>query len=437
LLPLRGQRRPGPADLGDKIKTGLAKPNAVIQGLSRDLGALVSDGQKQVEELARKVEGLDLSNAIPDAKLFGVLPLRDLLGTLAKGQLPTVNLIQLPDHWEHVWDWNTPLKSTDLWIVKFDAGEVTQQHLVLNNRAGRPAHDPAPGSSPDSGRGVGTCTTLHHRDAGRHATYRVVRRWQRKRRGGTHWPRHDPRSDIDAGSDHLPIRSANGERCRSGSRGRGTYYQEGTFLRFYTHRHEFVEQPIAFDPQGPPSAEQITVAFDHPVDIKGRRVDYVVELAGRHRKYLRPFAGTRSADKSASAPFPTPGDPLRCRYQMPRISPPRSVDVRVYLRRPWHGSGPEALGVIVAPSILNTVRQPGPTQPNVVADDGGVFNFARPPEGNGTLTPGIPCDSCARTRPRVAMGLRPGLGRGGAAAADYRPLPGPPSARGVRIPRGI
>jgi hypothetical protein len=141
--------------VADQIKTGLAKPNAVIQGLSRELGALVSNGRSKVEELARNVKNLDLSSAIPDAKLFGVLPLRDVLGTLLRGQVPTVNLIQLPDHWEHVWDWNTPLKSTSVWIIRFDAGDTKDKRrasrirLVLRTRIDLPkAQQLATGSMP-------------------------------------------------------------------------------------------------------------------------------------------------------------------------------------------------------------------------------------------------------------------------------------------------
>jgi hypothetical protein len=217
----------------------------------------------------------------------------------------------------------------------------------------------------------------------------------------------------------------------------GTNYGDGTYLRFYTNRYDFPEQSIAFKPDGPPPAEQIRLTLVHPLDTRGRPVDYVVELAGRFRKYLLPFAGTKNPTGGETV-FPPPGDPRRIRFRVPRVTPPRGVDfvsmdrprkpsvaylmpsfvwvvdgkprpnlkdarkafvggklrrltvhrhtaVRVYLRRPWHGSGPETLGVAVAPAIQNTVRQPDATQRFVDPKDSGVLNVRRY-DGGGTDT---------------------------------------------------
>lgn len=99
------------AAMADRIKTGLASPQAMVAGLSRDLGALVADSKAQLLQMA----GLpaappDLVNAVPDAKLFGVIPLRELLGVLAAGEMPTINLLQTPESITHVWEWIMPLR---------------------------------------------------------------------------------------------------------------------------------------------------------------------------------------------------------------------------------------------------------------------------------------------------------------------------------------
>ena len=125
--------------MADQIKAGLARPAALVAGLSRNLGAVVADGQKTLNDLARNVSGIDLKQAIPDAKLFGVLPLRDIIQTLARGQVPTINLVNLPDHYEHVWEWTAPLNPLNLGVLKFTPhGDKVRLHITFTTRVDLP-----------------------------------------------------------------------------------------------------------------------------------------------------------------------------------------------------------------------------------------------------------------------------------------------------------
>ena len=101
--------------MADQIRCGVARPGAIIAGLSRDLGAVMGKGEDAVKDFARQFEGFkgeklqQLKDAIPDSKLFGVLPLRDLVAALSRGQVPSINLVNLPDRYEHVWTWTLPI----------------------------------------------------------------------------------------------------------------------------------------------------------------------------------------------------------------------------------------------------------------------------------------------------------------------------------------
>jgi hypothetical protein len=107
--------------LAQQIKNGIARPAAAIAGLSRELGALVSDGEGKLKELARKFKDkIDLGSALPDAKLFGVIPLRQILESLGHGQVPNINLIELPDKIERVWEWTAPVKRQEFGILTFE-----------------------------------------------------------------------------------------------------------------------------------------------------------------------------------------------------------------------------------------------------------------------------------------------------------------------------
>jgi hypothetical protein len=98
--------------MADQIKTGLAAPAAIVQGIARDVGAVVADGQKEFEDLARPASdlGIDLKGAIPDAKLFGVIPLRALVGLILKQFMPKMHLQKLPEYYEQNWEWLIPLE---------------------------------------------------------------------------------------------------------------------------------------------------------------------------------------------------------------------------------------------------------------------------------------------------------------------------------------
>jgi hypothetical protein len=125
------------AAMADNLRCGVARPAAVIAGLSRDLGALTGSGPDAISQLANQfVEsgGPDISalkNAVPDAKLFGVLPLRELvaglivgeLETLARNQLPQVTQRTLPDHFESNWQWTTKVTDRNFGFIQFKVAD--------------------------------------------------------------------------------------------------------------------------------------------------------------------------------------------------------------------------------------------------------------------------------------------------------------------------
>lgn len=93
------------------IKNGLGTPRTLIQGLSNRLGAVAAKDIDQLKALAnplqKKIE--DFKNAIPNSKLFGALDLKDLVGALAHGQLPSINLVKTPEKLSHTWKWTLPI----------------------------------------------------------------------------------------------------------------------------------------------------------------------------------------------------------------------------------------------------------------------------------------------------------------------------------------
>lgn len=109
-------------DVGGQIRNGLAKPSAVISGISRELGAVVADTADKVKDLARTDLNRfkqDLSEALPDAKLFGVIPLRKIVAEVSRGQLPDINVVELPDKITRSWTWAVPVKEQNFGILTF------------------------------------------------------------------------------------------------------------------------------------------------------------------------------------------------------------------------------------------------------------------------------------------------------------------------------
>ena len=144
--------------MADQVRSAVARPAAIVSGLSRDVGALIGDRPDAIDKLARQVSDVapnlkptfeDLKNAIPDAKLFSVLPIREIIKILAskdglasaatdfaKSQLPTINLVNLPDHFENVWEWTTPVDSKTFGILDFkvaDGGRATPVSLHISS----------------------------------------------------------------------------------------------------------------------------------------------------------------------------------------------------------------------------------------------------------------------------------------------------------------
>lgn len=109
-------------DIGGQIRNGLAKPSMVISGISRELGAVASDTLDKAKEIARKDLNKfqhDLSEAIPDAKLFGVIPLRKIVAPILRGHMPDINVIELPEKIERNWVWSGPVKEQNFGILTF------------------------------------------------------------------------------------------------------------------------------------------------------------------------------------------------------------------------------------------------------------------------------------------------------------------------------
>jgi hypothetical protein len=145
--------------MAQQVRSGLAQPAALVAGLSRDLGALSGNGPDALKNLARNVTGIDLSQAIPTAQLFGVLPLKDIIGDL-KGavpaaNIPTINLTDVPNKYVHVWQWTVPVHKLDLTLVNFipdDSGDPypVLLHLSLTTEIDRPNSVQQATNSPQS-----------------------------------------------------------------------------------------------------------------------------------------------------------------------------------------------------------------------------------------------------------------------------------------------
>jgi hypothetical protein len=135
------------AAMADKVRCAVARPAAIIAGLSRDLGALSGSGPGAIAKLANQLTSAtdlapkldDLKNAIPDAKLFSVLPLRELIaalnadtGELARNQIPAVTQATLPDHFEQVWEWTTKVASKDFGFVAFKVSDDAESQVKLH-----------------------------------------------------------------------------------------------------------------------------------------------------------------------------------------------------------------------------------------------------------------------------------------------------------------
>jgi hypothetical protein len=108
-------------ELANEVRNGLASPAVIIGGLSRELGAVAAEGKKALQDVARKIDGLDIANAIPDAKLFGVLPLRALIprNSLTKAEFPELNDLELPDRLERSMSWEVPVEYREFGILEF------------------------------------------------------------------------------------------------------------------------------------------------------------------------------------------------------------------------------------------------------------------------------------------------------------------------------
>jgi hypothetical protein len=206
----------------------------------------------------------------------------------------------------------------------------------------------------------------------------------------------------------------------------GRNYSENVRIGIYTNQYQTTEQPL---PRSLPNQRQdlCNIAFEHPLgDQRGRRVDYVVELSSRFRTFLNDKLAEDSHAECHSPAW----------KHVPRLSPPREIEltsyippvkpdvaylmpafewairtpadlaperaatyfvgrnsgrlvvrripkIRVYLHRPWHQTGIERLGVVVAPAILNTVRVPDedssssnatPSLQGTGLTDGGALN---------------------------------------------------------------
>ncbi len=98
---------------------GIASPQMIFSGISRDLGAVASASIFELTKLAQSsLQTVDLTSVLPDARIFGVLRLSDLIGAVASGSLPEVLATQFPDHIDRTWKWQVPVQSRDVGILQ-------------------------------------------------------------------------------------------------------------------------------------------------------------------------------------------------------------------------------------------------------------------------------------------------------------------------------
>jgi hypothetical protein len=219
----------------------------------------------------------------------------------------------------------------------------------------------------------------------------------------------------------------------------GQNWSNDVIIKFYTHQWSLPERPI--DPasptcvqlESPPvSGRDAPSPIWHPFsDPAGRSVDYFLTVKPRHSKYLLEVVDDAG---------PAPKDPATlARTPVPRVSPPfnlnvaatarpgaprvarllpafhwvisdgngaaadpadyfhsretgqltlaRKSAVRVYLRRPWHQTGPELLGVVLVPVIANTTRTGGDLDPARQREEGPLTIPARRPRPRPVVGP--------------------------------------------------
>ena len=213
----------------------------------------------------------------------------------------------------------------------------------------------------------------------------------------------------------------------------GFHYSDNVVIGIYTHQYQSPDQPIPRAILDGERRDSCLVAFTHPIgDLRGRRVDYVMELSSRFRPYLNEALsilekGPSSAECHSpiwkhvprlSKPvqielksYIRPAKPVveemlpafEWSVRLPQESSIEDADnyfrthesghviiegsayIRVYLRRPWNQTGIEHLGVVVMPAFLNTIRQLDPSKPTdkdpnllkpIEDQDDGVFNPA-------------------------------------------------------------
>lgn len=212
----------------------------------------------------------------------------------------------------------------------------------------------------------------------------------------------------------------------------GKKYSSETRISFYNQLSEIAEQsvePATATHLKDPFALGFQQTFPNP---HARRVDYFARALSRFRNLLIE-EGDQARGGAECDPTFASGRPQWIRRHVPRISPARNLEVqshirpekpdiaylmpafewktvspldepdlapanyfahhpegrivlrrdarvRVYLHRPWHGTGPEHLAVIVAPSVTNTTRST--TVERLDPGDGGVYNPAATPGAN-------------------------------------------------------
>jgi hypothetical protein len=146
----------------DAIKNGLGTPKTLIQGLSNRLGAVAAENLDQLKRLAdpieKKIEGY--KNAIPNSKLFGAIELQALVGTLAKGQVPSINLVRTPEKLSHTWKWTLPIddKNGNFGILTYRniASQQDRIHVCLNITIVTTTNLPKPEQALHGARPTGT-----------------------------------------------------------------------------------------------------------------------------------------------------------------------------------------------------------------------------------------------------------------------------------------
>ncbi len=137
--------------IGSEIRTGVATPQVLIAGVSREIGAVMGATANVVENVAKQGVGLvedDVKRALGQTKIFGTLSLEKLIAVVSGklNDLPEVAIRELPDKIERSWNSVVSLRDQDFGIVTFRSGS----NCKLTTAVSASVAVPKPGRPPEA-----------------------------------------------------------------------------------------------------------------------------------------------------------------------------------------------------------------------------------------------------------------------------------------------